>query len=142
MIRASFSPDALSELQGESSGEEYEHVAVPSPEQQIRARLDSTVWILWSGGESISSRAFQPISEERASSLQNGNGTNNILVWGDDLAMNLAPVVYQTFKEHADQFNVISLKGSFEQPERYTYTRSIIMSAVAVLFWTCYLLLH
>ncbi|VDO61101.1 unnamed protein product [Heligmosomoides polygyrus] len=41
---------------------------------------------------------------------ENGNGTNNILVWGDDLAMNLAPVVYQTFKEHADQFNVISLK--------------------------------
>ncbi|KAK6023571.1 hypothetical protein OSTOST_10638, partial [Ostertagia ostertagi] len=43
--------------------------------------------------------------------LQNGPGPHNFLVLGNNYAMNLGPIVYDTFKEHAKEFNIFSLKG-------------------------------
>ncbi|VDO63189.1 unnamed protein product [Haemonchus placei] len=43
--------------------------------------------------------------------LKDGDGSHDMLVVGDTLAINLGPVVYNAFKKHARHFDILSLKG-------------------------------
>nr|CDJ89799.1 Protein OAC-10 [Haemonchus contortus] len=43
--------------------------------------------------------------------LKDGDGSHDMLVVGDGLAINLGPVVYDAFKRHARHFDILSLKG-------------------------------
>nr|CDJ84138.1 Protein OAC-45 [Haemonchus contortus] len=43
--------------------------------------------------------------------MKEGQGAHDMLVLGDSYAINLGPVVYDAFAEHANKFNILSMKG-------------------------------
>ncbi|KAK5977949.1 hypothetical protein GCK32_001976 [Trichostrongylus colubriformis] len=42
---------------------------------------------------------------------ENAHGKHDMLVLGDSYAINLGPVVYEAFQEHAKEFNILAMKG-------------------------------
>ncbi|VDL74206.1 unnamed protein product [Nippostrongylus brasiliensis] len=75
-------------------------------ENNFTRNMDSTVCIRLSNRFAPTSKPPYGFCE-----AEKGLGLNNVLVWGDELAMNLGRTLYYEFRKHAREFNIFSIEG-------------------------------